>query len=283
MQSQTNGHPVQSATPRTLFVGIHSYRGGSGKTTLAANLGFLAARAGARVALVDADLQAPALHLALGVESKRILHSVSEFVQERCELEEVPLDLSRELGVEEPGCLWLLPASSDLQTSSSILFDGYDVARLNEHVRKLAESLGVDLLVLDTHLGINRETLLSLATSDTVLVLLRQDGQDEQGTSLLVQIAQKVGVPSCLLVPSMLLPSTERRRRAADEAQKLEAKLERDLGAPVAAMLPWCQEVLELGSKALFAARHQDHPFTAQLLRIHERLLPAAATAGGAA
>src|ERR1700752_2089330 len=98
MQSEPNGHSVR---PRTQLIGIHSYRGGSGKTTLAANLGFLAARAGARVALLDADLQAPALHLALGVESKRVLHSVSEFVKERCELAEVPLDLSRDLGIEE--------------------------------------------------------------------------------------------------------------------------------------------------------------------------------------
>jgi MinD-like ATPase involved in chromosome partitioning or flagellar assembly len=255
---------------RVQFIGIHSYRGGAGKTTLAANLGFLAARAGARVALVDGDLQAPALHLALGVESSRILHSVSEFLQGRCELSEVPIDLSRELGIEEPGSLHLLPASSDLQTTSSIFFDGYDGARLPEHLRALADSLQLELLILDTHLGFNRETLLSLATSDTVLVLLRQDGQDEHGTSLLVQIAKKVGLPSCLLVPSMLL---------APDVPTLEATLEQDLGAPVAGVLPWCQEVLELGCKGLFAARHGDHVFTKQLVRISERLMPAAATA----
>ena len=260
----------QSTPSRTLFLGIHSYRGGAGKTTLAANLGFLAARGGARVALVDGDLQAPALHLALGVESSRILHSVSEFSKGQCELSEVPIDVSRELGIEEPGSLYLLPASSDLRMTSSIFFDGYDVARLHEHLRALADSLRLDLLILDTHLGFNREALLSLATSDTVLVLLRQDGQDEQGTSHLVQIAKKVGLPSCLLVPSMQLVPDE---------PTLGESLERNLGAPVAGVLPWCQEVLELGCKGLFAARHADHVYTTQLRRIGERLLPAAASA----
>jgi MinD-like ATPase involved in chromosome partitioning or flagellar assembly len=270
MQPQSNGH--------SMFIGIHSYRGGAGKTTLAANLGFLAARGGARVALVDGDLQAPALHLALGVESSRILHSVSEFLKGQCELSEVPIDVSHELGIEEPGSLHLLPASSDLQTTSSIFFDGYDVARLHEHLRALADSLRLDFVILDTHLGFNRETLLSLATSDAVLVLLRQDGQDEQGTSLFVQIAKKVGLPSCLLVPSMLLP-TEQGREASADTPTLEETLERNLGAPVAGVLPWCQEVLELGCKGLFAARHGDHVYTTELLRIGERLMPAAASA----
>ena len=268
----------QSTPSPALFLGIHSYRGGAGKTTLAANLGFLAARGGARVALVDGDLQAPALHLALGVESSRILHSVSEFLKGQCELSEVPIDVSRELGIEEPGSLYLLPASSDLRMTSSIFFDGYDVARLHENLRALADTLRLELLILDTHLGFNREALLSLATSDTVLVLLRQDGQDEQGTSHLVQIAKKVGLPSCLLVPSMQLPA-ERMLEASEEAPTLEETLERNLGAPVAGVLPWCQEVLELGCKGLFAARHVDHVYTTQILRIGERLMPAAASA----
>src|SRR5436190_4809181 len=87
------------ARPKVHLVGVHSMRGGSGKTTLSSNLGYLAARAGARVAIVDVDLQAPALHVVLGVGTKRILHSVSEFVKERCELGEVPIDLTHELGL----------------------------------------------------------------------------------------------------------------------------------------------------------------------------------------
>jgi hypothetical protein len=187
-------------------------------------------------------------------QTKRILHSVSEFVQGQCELKEVPIDLSLELEVEEPGSLHLLPASPDLQTMTSILFEGYDVARLNEHVQKIAVELDLDLLIQDTHLGVNRETLLSLATSDTVLVLLRPDGQDHQGAFVLVQMAKKVGVPDCLLVPNMItIP------RKSDPAE-LAAKIEKELCAPVAGLLPWCGELPDFGcQRGLFAARYPDH------------------------
>ena len=279
MEPARNGHQETQGRPKVHLVGIHSFRGGAGKTTLAANLAFLAARGGAKVALLDADLQAPSLHTALGVGTKRILHSVSEFVREQCELREVPIDLSLELGLdgtEGPqgkGSLHFLPSSTDLQTATSILFEGYDVGRLNEHLLALAKDMDLDYLFLDTHLGINRETLLSLAISDTVLVLLRPDGQDHVGAGVLVRIAQKVGVPQCLLVPNMV--------GAKVDQDAMSEEFEKDLGAPVAGILPWCSELSELGCKGLFAVKFEDHPLTAQLDQIVQRLTPARATPGG--
>ena len=142
MERASNGHG-HSAAPtqhRVQVIGIHSDRGGSGKTTLAANLAYVLARNGAKVAVLDADLQAPELHTLLGVEPERILHSVTEFVKGQCQLEEVPIDISRELELET-GSLQFLPASTDIQTIDSILLDGYDVARFHQCVLRLAEDL----------------------------------------------------------------------------------------------------------------------------------------------
>jgi septum site-determining protein MinD len=269
MAHASNGHP--GASPRRAhLVGIHSYRGGSGKTTFAANLAVLAARAGSRVALLDGDLQAPALHVALGVGPKRILHSISEFVQGQCELHEVPIDLSRELGIEEPGRLHFLPSSTDADVVTSILLEGYDVARLNAELLRLAEGLEVDYLILDTHLGINRESLLSLAICDSVCVLFRPYGQDCEGAAVIAQMARKVGAPACLLVPSMV---------ADGGADELVAKLEQASGSPVAGVLPWCADFSEDACRDLLTAPRQDHPYTAGLQRVFELLKePGAAT-----
>jgi MinD-like ATPase involved in chromosome partitioning or flagellar assembly len=264
------------ARPKVHLVGVHSVRGGSGKTTLASNLGYLAARAGARVAIVDADLQAPALHVVLGVGTKRILHSVSEFVKGQCEIGEVPIDLTHELSLDGKGALFFLPASTDLQTVASLLFDGYDVARLNRHLLQLAADLDLDYLILDTHLGFNRETLLSVAICNTVLVLLRPDGQDSLGSVVLVQTARKLGVPSCVLVPNMV--------GASSSTAELAEKIEKALGAPVGGVLPWCAELFEAGSRSLFTFDHPEHPFSVELERIAQRVAPSPlVVAGGAA
>ena len=270
---ETNGRSTVEARPRVNLVGIHSFRGGTGKTTLAANLAYLAARAGAKVAVVDADLQAPGLHTLFGVEQKRILHSVSEFVIGQCELAETPIDLSRELGLEDGGGkLYFLPANPNLETSTTILFEGYDVSRLNKHLLQLAIDLELDYLILDTHLGINRETLLSLGISETLLVLLRPDGQDYQGAGVLVRMAKKVGVPNCLLLANMVPDGLD----AAEVSEKIGKEFE----VPVAGMLPWCAELLDLGRSGLFVLDREDHPFTAALLRVSQQLTPVGASAG---
>ena len=273
MEKTSNGNGDTRHRRNVHLVGIHSYRGGSGKTTLAANLALHAARQGARVAVIDADLQAPALHTILGVGPERILHSVSEFVLGRCAIEEVPIDLSQELGVEGRGALHFLPSSLDMQTTTSILFEGYDVQRLSENLLRLAETLELDYLILDTHLGLNRETLLSLAISDTLLVLLRPDSQDKEGAAVLVEIARKLAVPSCLLVPSMFPEGA-----AAAEL----AVIEKDLKAPVAGILPWCEELWERTIPRLFTASNGEHPLTAEIGRVFQRLGAVEASVEGA-
>lgn len=261
--------------PKVHLVGIHSMRGGSGKTTLAANLAWIAARAGARTALVDVDLQAPALHVLLGVGTRRILHSVSQFVKGQCELGEVPIDLSRELGLSGRGALYFLPASTDLPTVASLMFDGYDAARLERHLLQLALDLDLDYLFLDTHLAFNRETFLSLAIANTLVILLRPDGQDALGSRMLAETARKLGVHSSVLVPNMVPHSVD--------PAALAESIEKELGAPVGCVLPWCAELLEAGSRGLFIRKHLEHPFTQQLQRLGQLLLRPMATVEGAA
>lgn len=268
MGVESNGRHTSPEPRKVHLVGVLSFRGGAGKTMIAANLSYLLARRGSKVAVVDVDLQAPALHGVLNVGPKRILHSVSEFVKGQCELNEVPIDLSRDVGLENGGSLYFLPASTDTQTVTSILLEGYDVGRLNEHLLRVARELDVDYMVLDTHMGINRETLLSLAICDTVLVVLRPDGLDHQGAAVLAHLARKLDVPACLLVPNMVADGSDLEQVSAD--------VEREIGAPTAGVLSWCQELWNLKCPSLFASSSPDHPFTASLERVFERLLSVA-------
>ena len=50
------------------IVSIHSYRGGTGKSNLTANLAVCMAASGKRVAVVDTDIQSPGIHMLFGVE-----------------------------------------------------------------------------------------------------------------------------------------------------------------------------------------------------------------------
>ena len=95
------------------------------------------------------------------------------------------------------------------------MHEGYDVALLNEGFRQLIQELSLDVLLLDTHPGLGEETLLSIAMSNALAILLRPDQQDFQGTRVTVSVARKLGVPKMVLVVNKHPPCSIRTRCAA--------------------------------------------------------------------
>jgi septum site-determining protein MinD len=52
------------------IVTIHSYRGGTGKSNITANIAVCAHQAGKRVAVLDTDLQSPGIHLLFNFDQE---------------------------------------------------------------------------------------------------------------------------------------------------------------------------------------------------------------------
>ncbi len=66
----------------TEIVSIHSFRGGTGKSNLTANLAATLASQGQRVAIIDTDVQSPGIHALFGLEGDQITHSLNDFLAE---------------------------------------------------------------------------------------------------------------------------------------------------------------------------------------------------------
>jgi len=243
------------------LVTVHSFRGGTGKSNLCANLAWLAARRGARVAVLDTDLQSPGVHVVFQCDQDRMVNTLSDFVLGRCEVSEVAIDLTEELDAgEEGGKLYLLPSSMKLEAISRIQSEGYDVGKLNEQLVKLTDLLDLDFVLLDTHPGLNSETMLSAAISDTMIVIVRPDAQDFDGTAVLIEVANKIDVPQVLLVANKVLDELD----SEDVRQKIEEAFDH----PVVGVLPLVHEIVRMGSQGIFAREYPDHPAVAELERI---------------
>ena len=78
--------------------------------------------------------------------------------------------------------------------------EGYDARYLTEGIRALTTDLSLDVLVLDTHPGLNEETLLSLVISDALLIIMRPDRQDYEGTGITARVAKELQVPKIQLL-----------------------------------------------------------------------------------
>jgi pilus assembly protein CpaE len=75
--ARRNGAPSPSAERHSRMICVLGPKGGSGKTVVTSNLGVALASQGARVALVDLDLQFGDLALALGLEPDRTIYDLA--------------------------------------------------------------------------------------------------------------------------------------------------------------------------------------------------------------
>jgi len=247
---------------------LHSYRGGAGKTVVAAHLAALLCARGRRVALVDADLRAPGLHVVFGLEDAALGLTLNDYLGGRCDIGEV----AREVGIEErgsaDGALYIVPASLKPGHIARVLREEYDLARLHEGVQRLLQDQAIDHVIIDTHAGFNEEALLAMAVSEILLLILRPDRQDHLGTAAMLDVARTLRATPLLLL-NKVMPSSD--------AARLEAEVQLACRAPVAATLRLCTERFQLGSRAVADATDPAHPFTQVLGSVVDQLIGSAA------
>jgi septum site-determining protein MinD len=247
-----------------MIVSVHSFRGGTGKSNISANLATLLAMDGQRVGVIDTDIQSPGIHVLFGLDESRITYSLNDYLYGRCDIAQTAHDLSSNLGADLPGAIYLIPASLKAGEIARVLREGYDASLLSDGFRRLVDELRLDALIIDTHPGLNEETLLSIAISDALVIILRPDQQDYVGTGVTVEVARKLGVPRMMLVVNKL--------PAIFDADEVRAQVERTYGCEVAAVLPHSDDIMVLASSDIFVRRFPDHPVTDFLRAIPAQL-----------
>ena len=245
------------------IISIHSFRGGTGKSNTVANVAALLAAEGQRIGVVDTDIQSPGIHVLFGVEQESLSHSLNDYLWGNCSIEQAahdvtPMDL-------DGGRVFLIPSSIKPVDIARVMREGYDVGLLNEGFRDLIEELQLDALLLDTHPGLNEETLLSIAISNALAIIMRPDSQDYEGTSVTVTVARKLRVPRMVLVVN--------KTPEIFDAAEVEARVEKTYDCEVAAVLPHSDELMVLSSEGIFALRHPDHPMTVLYRQVASRIM----------
>ncbi|MBP7342645.1 MAG: MinD/ParA family protein [Smithellaceae bacterium] len=232
------------------IIAIHSFRGGTGKSNTAANLACLLARQGRRVGVVDTDIQSPGIHVLFNLDPKDAAHTLNDFLWGKCDIGRAVYDVSRILGPEERGKLFLIPSSIRTGDIARVLHYGYDINLLKEGYQQAIEQFALDYLFIDTHPGLNEETLMSIAIADTLLILLRPDQQDYQGTAVTVEVSRALEVPRMFLIVN--------KAPASLCGDALAAKVAATYNCDVAGVLPHADEMMELGSSGIFCLTHPD-------------------------
>jgi MinD-like ATPase involved in chromosome partitioning or flagellar assembly len=237
-------------------VSIHSYRGGTGKSNTTANLAATLAKYGKRVGVVDTDIQSPGIHVLFGFDGSQIKTSLNDYLWGRRSIDEVSYDVTETLGplANNGGKVFLIPSSTRAEDIARVLREGYDIEYLSEGLQALEKSLNLDYLLVDTHPGLNEETLLSISISDVLILILRPDSQDYQGTAVTVDVSRKLQVPALAMVINKAPQSFD--------LNELKSKIEATYNADVVGVLPHSDEMMVLASSGLFVVNYPDHPLS---------------------
>lgn len=246
------------------ILAIHSFRGGTGKSNLSANLATVLAMGGRRVAIVDTDLASPGVHVLFGFSPTGEQQTLNDHLEGAAPIRSCAHEVSPAEVKQAHGHVWLVPAAMNGDRIARLLREGYEVEKLNDALFELAQVLKLDVIVVDTHPGINEETLLSTAIADCLMMVMRPDGQDYLGTAVALEVAQRLDVPAVRMVVNKL-PSYF-------DAQQVRERVSSSYQVPIGALLPLCDELLTLASGDLAVLRHPSHPWSVGVQQLAQDL-----------
>ncbi|MBD2364185.1 MinD/ParA family protein [Anabaena minutissima FACHB-250] len=244
------------------IIAIHSFRGGTGKSNLTANLAVTIALQNKRVAIVDTDLQSPGIHALFGIDENITGKTLNDYLWHRSSIADTACDVTSHLAIAQ-GKVFLIPSSINADEIAKIISEGYNVSLLNSGLQRLIKELELDYLFIDTHPGLSRETLLSIAISDLLIVIMRPDRQDFQGTAVTVNIARQLQVSKMMMIVNKI-PSRM-------DFSSLQQKVERTYNVPVAGMFPLSEDMAQLGSSGIFCLQYPEHPLTQMLQQVAKK------------
>jgi chromosome partitioning protein len=184
-------------------IAFHSYKGGTGKTTIASNFAALLAKKGYNVFLLDLDVYAPSMQSYFKKEPKKW---INDYLYSNAELDDILLDLTPTISEKNydgaknknhaNGRLWVAFSNSKKEeiykleggTSGGGGAGKQDTSKiqllrrfilLREH---LISQYDADYIIIDTSPGIRYWSINALAVADTLFLTLKMGDLDIEGT-----------------------------------------------------------------------------------------------------
>ena len=139
----------------TRFIAITSGKGGVGKTTITANLGYALHALGFKVALFDADIGLANLDVLLKVNPKKNIYNV---LKNECPLKDVLVEIEKDFV--------LIPGKSGDE-----ILKIADEITLNNFFNELEILEDYDFFIIDTGAGIDKKVQVWLEAADDVIVV----------------------------------------------------------------------------------------------------------------
>ena len=245
------------------IIAVHSYKGGTGKTSLSVNLAATYARKGKKVCLMDLDFRAPSLHAIF--KKQNLDYWLNDYLNGICEINKVLVDVTNDHGND--GKLYVALANPSTEairdmTAKDRKWEMKALGRLLSLRSSLLNDMDLDYIILDTSPGLQYSSINAIVTADVVLVVTSLDASDINGsqrmtTELYDLFEKKTGILLNKVIAEYL--SSEK------EQKKFNKYIKNIHSLPVLATIPCFCEVLRAAGDFIFTEERPEHPFTETL------------------
>jgi len=276
-------------------IAFHSYKGGTGKTTIAANLAAILTVKGYNVALLDLDVYAPSLQSYFEVAPAKW---INDLLSDNADVKDVMVDMTSKVQKYgnpsgQIGKLWIGFSNPQKEEVYKLEGGGKQTQPKIQLLRKfiqmreeLISNFDSNYVILDTSPGIRYWSINSLAIADTLFLTLKFGELDIEGTRKMASdiyssftkfgaksylLLNRVGgycVPNTLIIPN----SHEVADSAVTVPQLDEAELARSLSKEVdmefISAIPCYCDIQFSRKEFLTVLQYPNHPFAKQLERL---------------
>lgn len=285
-------------------IAFHSYKGGTGKTTLAVNLSANLVSKGYNVLLIDMDVYAPSLYVYFNIQPKKW---INDYLNDKISFSDSIYDFSHVLKefhlntqikdhVGSFHTVFSNPSKQEITDLDSVMRKDSSKSQMLKKMLFLKET-GVtetdyDYIILDTSPGIRYWSINSLAISDTIFLSLKMDNIDIEGTKHLAMDVYgsftSYGTISYLLLnrvagyceppeipdlgSSIYGENSPSFGSLVLEQNETIKNLERLIKMDVISMIPcYCDMQFER-QEYLTALKNPDHPFSKKIDELSKRI-----------
>jgi chromosome partitioning protein len=264
---------------------FHSYKGGTGKTTLITNLAALYAMNGMNVCLLDFDLYAPSLGMYFRKKPKTYLNALlrGDLDQPGGNVDASSLitEVSSELGLK--GKLLLGFSSPDKEDIGEIEFQHNQkwqlkaIKRFQSFKKQLFQEHKIDCLMLDTSPGIRYWSINALAMANMLFLIMKTSDMDIAGTKKMANdiydVLIRYGKSKYFIILNKV-PDISNSNGPWGGLTELTwaSELQKDIGTQVVGSVPCCCDIQFSKHEFLYAIKHPEHIFSKKVLELSERI-----------
>jgi cellulose biosynthesis protein BcsQ len=283
----------------TKCIAFHSYKGGTGKTTIACNLAATLVKKGYRVFLLDLDVSAPSIQAYFEKSPKRW---VNDFLINEADIEDLATDLTdvvTDYGKQNGttlnenggnGKFWVGFCNPKKEEIYKLEGGKEEISKM-QLLRKfillreqVISEFDVDYIIIDTSPGIRYWSINALAIADILFLTLKMGDLDISGTKKMADdiysSLTKFGAKSYLIlnkVAGFCVPHTVTKSMSDNNTTVLiqqeytiNDEISTTVGMDIISAIPCYCDIQFSMKEFLTVLKHPDHPFTNLIERLSQ-------------